>query len=634
MRNNIAKKREQKKLKREKLKNRHLKKTQHTPEKNLDSYKIVDDSIRNQIMSTWKLHGTELEAIMKGHEFPIYEKHLSTIKANSLEKNSTEVETRLKQVAEDIEEELRHIISSHSTPYWLILESRLKFSTSFTTNEGTVTLYRKTLRASIYKFGNDTVDDYNTDLREIRLKNIQHSDIISLYKIDRLAYALYMLSASLRNLWKGGIIYFQEGVHYFGFQHTPQTEEAIDWMDSREGTSSLLSRSGLFLELNLANILKKQAEKVFCPFPIYPHPNIDHKISFVEENPLKHYTKDILIPFPNFIIHPFDLHGVNECLKPYSNYFFTKFGFPSESFVQFLMILFYRQHLLMSKNPLTAYQIIMRGNIHTSNDVIVKDIVGFARDFNQQNIGHSFPEGENGNIIAQKILDSISLNIHCDKEKQEIDLVSRTHIPWISKYSHNRIIIDYRNLIWWLDDFIYECLISADESVVNNSADLFPTLIGAELLRQIPEIEILLPYNKTVTGNAKIKREIDLIFKVKNIVFVCECKARRQNEKKLIGEKNKIITGWTDAQKDLEQVTTLTEFISKNKTFISNKLVSGDLLVPLVLYPHVGWIPCKKEPYIILNSLPRLATPTELIHFLRSNTQLNNIEQDPLTLKL
>ena len=590
------------------------------------------DLIRVKIQEAWERSGPEISEIMKGYEIPLLNRYIHELQKNGRHTDTDEVQAALEKLFVTINSELEEIISKHSILWWYLVETRLPYFTSYTPNADTLSLYRLTLRLAILKYG--MTSNLDTDIVETQIvpADVSDQDVIDLYKVERLSYAAYMVTADLRNLWKGGMLRFIAGVVDYGWNHNPETAAAIDWMDIRgeEGANSLLYSSGIYMASNLQDIFKKGSND-HPPFPAFVIPNVDHQMKWAQLPAAKIFP--IANDFAsNCILLPLDFEALEASILFLSPFFEQKYGFSSRQLVQVLVLFAYRTHRMFEHQPQNVLQVSNRGYITVLNwENIVKDIVAFWSGFSVHSTKFREVAETDRENITRSVLERFSFKIIDKINKEAIDLISRSPVPWLIELGDEKVIVDYRNYVHALNYFIYESLLGASEQIGNNVRNAFPELCWNQVKDVFPDAKLLWPVNRELKGAAGKNRECDLAFQIEDLLVVCECKARRSNTKKLIGKREAMVNVWKDSLGDFDTVVSLTQFIAENRNEPSLSIpTSVHFIAPLVVYPNVPWVAHKREPYCIQGSIPRFITPQELRKLTRD--QLLSIINDPLTI--
>lgn len=596
-----------------------------------NNQKIYHDYVESMIKSAFALRSVELVHIEREYEYKFFDKHIHSLK--NLNPAVEEVEKALREQLSEVEFELKETISSHSILWWTILESRLPYLTNYSSNKATIGLSRLTLRIAILKYGLIQPDDIEYQETQVIPKDLSVDDIVSLLKIDKLAFIAYMTTADLRNLWKGGILRFEEGIKEYGWNHPEETKEAILWMDRRSETSgSNFFTTGIFVTLNLADIQKKISID-FPPWNLIALPNYNLKIQWKDLPYIKGFDDIPEIVAPNLLFLPLDFESIDSSIKPFSNFFSKAYGFTTTQIINVLILLAYRLKKVIDTNPSMILQVSKRGYIPIRNrDILIEDILHFWEIMAEESKVFSSTPKELRKNVVERILSKFVVNVSNQNRNLDFDILSRHPSPWLIEIENKTILMDLRNVAHALDDFFYNAIVNCDESTANEIRNLFPHLCWTEISQNSSRVKKMWNTNRVISVNG-VKRECDLSFIVDDVLFICECKARRTNFKKFVGEKGAMVNQWKDSIDDLNSVISLAEFILNNKNEQSINIPKKvNFIVPLIIYPDVTWIPQKKPPYLIGKRIPRFITPQELRKEIR--TDLKFFKRDELTLKL
>jgi hypothetical protein len=606
----------------------------------LEGAELIVDVIRYKINEHTFNDKALFKSIIEGYDLQFQKKHLDVVFKLDIANNRELIAKKLFDVFEEIESEIQRLLSKHSLHYWYLLESRIPHATTYSRDRGTIALYKRTMRAAILKYSNsDFSDVYINENEQILPKEIKKEDIADLYRVDRLSFSLYMATADLRNYWKGGKLKIEHGVGSHYWQHSKEIENCIDWMDKRSNSSdNAFHQSGIYMPFRLADFGKKEGA-FFSPFPIICMPSYDGEFKW-SMHPLykKYFSIENEEQFPaNYILFPFDFVQLEQSIRSFEPFFKKEFGFTVSDFIFILISVSYRFFRMAEVSGSHVAQLAMRGNVKVSNrNKLIIDLVEICIKLENDLDDFVLSSKVSKNELVTKVLDIFTFNPKEKGARAQVDLLSRRGLFWIIDTGDDGVILDLRNFTFALDDFFYNCLISASGKVQNRVTDSFPRISLDSILSSVEKAEFVWHANKELESADGQLRECDLAFKVQDILFVAECKARRSDSKKSSGRFYKMDTVWGQAKKDFhEQANTLALFIKANKSSLNIKIPEDvKFICPLVVYPNITWLASESRPYKFSNELPRMCTPEELIKVLRNDNMINSFRSDPWTLEV
>ena len=551
--------------------------------------------------------------------------------------NPKKIQEIIKNLQSNLLNELKRIISKHSLYFWNQIEARLPTYKRYSENEDTVQMTREVLRAAILKFGSCEMDDMvEVDGKEV-IPKLNGEGIEDLYKAECIAYSLYMTTADLRNLWKGGRLNIQLSESNFLFDHDSLSKEAIDWMDSRNRASagSLIPSSGIYVTNDLNTSMATELDTFNLSLNCFARPNINHKLKWKDYPNSKKMSFIPLKLATNYLLLPIVLSSFRESIKPLETYLINEYKFSSNDLVNFIIAFSRRTKIILKRCPPLAFRLLQTGYMTMKNkEVFIEDVAVFWSRFQGKNKLFE-PNCGNTREAVTNIVNTFTLDLSDRTQREQVDICLRRHLPWFYIYPNGIFMHDYRNMWNKLDSFFYDCICKTSEQSGNKARNLFPETVKNQLNIHASNVTFPWETNKKIKVSGKsgqrFERECDLAFIVSDILFLCECKSRRSSKNKLAGEHWVMSDQWNDSKNDLNQVESLTEFIiTSSKSLTVNIPDTVQYICPLVIYPSITWVKKKHSPYIIGDNLPRFCTPQELLTFIKLN-DFGSVRNDLMT---
>jgi len=577
---------------------------------------LIDDTISLFFRTTCAHRKDEIYQIIHPLEDTILDASLAKMKALTSDEIAKQFASIWLEYLSDIDFSIKSILEKKSALVWYMVESRLKPATAHTKNRVTVYLSRKSLRLFILKYGQPDLSGVSFHSDEVKIDELTEDLVLDIYKAERLAHCYYLATSELRMFWKGGPITLPDGIE-LNTDKDLATAEAIEWMDDRsENSHSFLSSSGGFatIEINYIQFAENsESKEFFIPYRLAAFPNVDHR------SPPIFWPGDAKISFVagscNYHFAAFDFGSLHRSIEPFNDFLVQTHGFSGTSFVQFLQLFAKRFNSALETGDSKMWlQIHQKGYVISKKSVLLDDIFWEWKNWSKQSKFYFF---EKESVLREKI-DKIFSTLSCSiKECKNIDPFSRSNIPSFLILEDDYILIDFRNMMFSIDEFILKVRILSNQKqpkAAQKFADNFPIVATTFLRKQVIGLETIWPPNHHLKKN---EFECDLNFVHSNVLFMCECKSRLTNIDKLIGKDFKMEDVWKDSLKDLDQVLRLCSYL---KDTLSRHRVPENIVyvVPLVIYPNVTWIKTKDNSNCIGGVFPRFTTPDELAFHLNS----------------
>lgn len=115
-----------------------------------------------------------------------------------------------------------------------------------------------------------------------------------------------------------------------------------------------------------------------------------------------------------------------------------------------------------------------------------------------------------------------------------------------------------------------------------------------------------------------LEREVDVAIRIKDTLFLFECRAFERPLDFLIGKPKTISVRTDDMNEKLSQVTTLVDFIKSNRVGDNYDFTWAKSIHGSVVSPYIEWIwSLDKHLWTEIPTFPRIMSPTEALEYLR-----------------
>lgn len=433
------------------------------------------------------------------------------------------------------------------------------------------------------------------------LTDFSENDMADIYHIEGLAYQYWYVAAKLRALGKGVPIYGTTSGDLRELR-TEELDQLIVSFDTRGEQASIKegfrSNVGTFVRSDLI----KLDNAIFCATLNVAHHNArDLSLTEISED----YT-------PNYLPFIFDAEAYLNSHSYLAPNFERKTGFGLLEFTQIAMtlskILFAAQHEgsdNIKSLGVHFYSKMQRAYMFygTSLENLKQDVVAKISTF--QSNGQM--RKSNAAQQVDRIIDFLTLN----EEKQKlVGLWSLGPRFSIIKFGEN-YYCDYSS---WLEIFknIFFGLKNYDRN--SQKGQQFEYTFGD--LAQANSFDVVMQSKKVRAKG--MEREIDVAIRVKDSLFLFECRAFERPLDFLIGKPKTISMRTKDLNEKLDQVTTLVSFIQSNKIGDNYDFMWAKSIHGLVVSPYTEWIwSMDKYLWTEIPTFPRIMSPTEALEYLR-----------------
>ncbi|PKR77563.1 hypothetical protein CEY16_06385 [Halalkalibacillus sediminis] len=542
-----------------------------------------------------------------------------------------------------LEDKMKSVISEKSTYYWLHLYRRIGPIASFR-NESSVTvwLYRNILETAFFKYGKSYTNSelvYGTAkkpidiskvasgnyLEAIRQANIGDflpknlygiflgefgiNELNEIYSLEALAFEYWYTTVCERRLNKGGTLHVQSDYLWVG--NDEETEKLMKIYDERGGTiDDLVSRTGSAL-----SNFKATSETVSF-LPKYNTQRISTKIfpsHVLFGLPLEIEDSLTQSPIPNFIWLPFDFLYYYTSHEFLENEFENTYNFTLKSFVYICYLVVSEaifKCIIQEEDSLKVHytlEMIKRSYKYISSiDNYTDELLVMSKN---ENFKKFIPAQ---NDISRNEIKSVLKELTLNRSNlSQINLKTMSPRPLLipNQMKGSNYIVDYSALLPIL--LSITDIIGADET---KKGHLFEEYVRNKISENSFNIWVSQKELKQKDGS---KKEIDVSFIYKNVLFICECKSNKMSLMYgTIGDKKSLDHRKMKMLKALKQVDVKATWLSKSKVGTNYEVPSEiDYIVPLVISPFTEYIWNYSDHLWLNHETPRILLPSEIIDF-------------------
>lgn len=554
-------------------------------------------------------------------------------------------------VLNELETDFKKIISKHSCFYWIHLFRRiapvLSPEIGHRADETTTMEVRDIAEQAIFKFGktNGKLDLIRSDIipfdrilggmlqkilngspsllefykhllatnRQLVVGDFRASDLADIYKIEGLAYQYWYIGAKLRASGKGVKVIVKNDAS-IEEHRTPEQNFLIENFDNRTQKSDL----GKGFTSNVGTL-------------IFQNKAVDDNILIFATLNIQRYPLSMFFPehtfeesfSPNYLPSYIKIDKYYESHKYLEKFFEKKHGFGLKEFCHASLLI---SKLLISWNSLEKidldqnghllyYHKYQRGYIYHSGELsgIKKELLDLlsseirTRTFSAEKTGEQL----------DKILDFLTLTA---QKQSYVSLWSsgprHVFIPF-----QNHFICDYS--AWFT---IFRTLFFGLKNYDPKSKkglefeDTFASMAitnGLDVVIKSKEIRL-----------EAQKREVDVGVRIKNHLYLLECKAAERPIDFAIGNPKSINSRTADFTSKIAQAKSLEEFVRQNKKGDNYDFSWAKKVTSIVVSPYIEWIWSKAEELWIPDHLdtPRILSAHEAIEFLMNRLDDKNRE--------
>ncbi len=544
-------------------------------------------------------------------------------------------ENILEKYLQRIDRRVKEILGQHQILYWFHVYRRLApFNTFQNRQIITVGLYRKTLEIAFLKYGrkswgNDMTfgkdakpeeimsgipyrenNDFQPGPQELYVTKFGLEDFVQLLNVEALAHEFYLSTALLRRVYKGGELYVESPTALY-VMHDNETEFLIENYDKRLSKVHFATMVGV--PFDLPSFSPERLPVVF--FPQYNIALIDYDravISQIELGKLSGLPKYI----PNFNLVPFDIRTFYESHKPVAPEIDRILGFSYEALMQFLTSLLLRLYLLMKDNFLAEYQIMQRGYIMNSN------ISSLVEDLHE---GTSYARkilNSKAEVSLEEIRKVVGYFTYTKTSCENLSLWTRGPEKLFISCKTNHYCVNYEAFNNILYSMFHGLGITED----------FKGMALEEFLRKkLSRISGIRPwkFHKELAYSDTEKKEIDYSFVLRDILFVCECRAVGRSVDFERGKRKALEFRKQKLQKALKESDDRVTWLSRHKNGRNYKIPgSVNIICPVVISPFVEYLWSKDSELWLADDVPRILTPEAMEEFIKSS-HIKEVYQRP-----
>lgn len=549
--------------------------------------------------------------------------------------------TALLAILTELENEFKKIISKHSCFYWMHLFRRiapvLSPAIGKRTDETTTMEVRDIAEQAIFKFGktkgkldllrsdtvpfnrilggmlhkllvgsNNVINIYKRLMitqRQLVIGDFRASDLADIYKIEGLAYQYWYVGAKLRASGKGVKVFATDdgGIEE---QRTSDQSFLIRNFDERANKSDL----GKGFTSNVGTLVFQGNE-------------VDDNILILAGLNIQRYPLSKFFPkhtfeegfSPNYLPGFIRVDKYYESHKYLEKFFEKKHGFGLKEFCHASLLI---SQLLVGWSSLKItdldedghllyYQKFQRGYLYHGGEIcdIKKDILNILGS--QSSVSNFSAK----RTIEQldKILEFLTLSA----QKQNFVSLWSSGPRYVFIPFQDHLICDYsawfaifRTLFFGLRNYD-----PASQKGIEFE-DAFASMAkskGLDVVIQSKEIRVGMQ-----------KREVDVGVRINNHLFLLECKAAERPIDFAIGNPKSINSRIKDFSDKISQVSSLEEFVIKNKQGDNYDFSWATEVTGIVVSPYTEWIWSRSEELWLSNDLdtPRILSAHEAIDFL------------------
>lgn len=554
-------------------------------------------------------------------------------------------------VMNELEAEFKKIISKHSCFYWIHLFRRIAPVLSPTigrrTDETTTMEVRDIAEQAIFKFGktNGKLDLIRSDIipfdkilggmlqkilngsrpllevykrilathRQLVVGDFRASDLANVYQIEGLAYQYWYIGAKLRASGKSVKITATNDGSIEEYR-THEQSFLIENFDNRTQKNDL----GMGFTSNVGTLIF-QDKDVDDNILMLATLNIErHRLStFFQEHTFEESFS------PNHIPGYIRIDKYYESHKYLEKFFEKKHGFGLKEFCHASLLI---SQLLIAWNSLKTtnldqdghllyYQKFQRGYLYHGGELgdIKKEILSLL----SSEIRISTFSAEKTEEQLDKILDFLTLTA----QKQSFVSLWSSGPRYVFIPFQDHFICDYsawftifRTLFFGLKNY---------DPTSKKGLEFEDTFASMAITNGL---DVVIK-SKGIRLGAQ-KREVDVGVRIKNHLYLLECKAAERPIDFAIGNPKSINSRSADFTEKIAQATSLEEFVKQNKKGDNYDFTWAAEVTGIVVSPYTEWIWSKAEELWIPDYLdtPRILSAHEAIEFLMS--RLDNKNRD------
>jgi len=545
----------------------------------------------------------------------------------------------LKTYLGTLESEIREIISKSSLAYWLHLYRRLAPGPiGEDRSPMTIGLTRALLESAIQKYakfepcnkigcsGDVPIEKVLSgllmskefDLERNLLRNAEnqlvltyftHTDLAEFYNLEKLAYEVWRVGATLRTIGKGAPFLVEDAPPDFGDDRSDELADLLEHYDNRKRELHIAATGAIFERFKDID----HTGHVFLP---------TYNLVGVSSDSLKGGLRkllkiDFVIPLQfNFLWVPFDLRGFRDVHIPLAPAFKDKFGVSLDAVLAVISSLCARALILWTTRTPDAF---LRHWQRAYEGPNLKTLI-------QNEIHYFLPAGlgilgiEKHQIDINEVNSAISFWELTTVKRGQIDLSYSGPHYVLLPFQNDRWFVDYA----WILRRLYDLFVGVSVSDQNYKGQALEKAVGR------PSSVLPTRRCKAFDGSEK---EIDCAYSVGNHLIVVECKAVGRSIAYDRGDPNAIAYRQKNVvERGLNEADEKAAWLAERPRGKNYDITSFEDVLPIAVSPFVEFIPSKESRYWISNDIPRVLTPSELKELLDKpeiiNIAMNRIRVD------
>jgi len=520
-----------------------------------------------------------------------------------------------------LESKMAEIISTQTPYFWFFLTQRLNLGhRNFDLSPLTMELYRRILKLAIVKYGGAQgipatwlPPDYDgrwwiTASDEARLpilpptpegwllpSVLPASSVLKGLLLERFAYDFWWTTALLRRVWKGELLRLDPGR---GVRPEPQGDSGflIDLYDERLKHSRPLSSFGAVWDPNASAVAVDEA--------------------FVLTSSIAHGAYRVPIPdglpiqgkfTPRYVPSLTPIEPYADLVARFREPLAKRFGLEPFALLTALVSLSLAQSVSYGQVPKRMLQLALRGYVPAVNRGALEEWIREMKPEAERRL--RFDPVADGDFAA-----AIEYLFYSDAAKETIDLWDRSGGRIFLEHGQDSVIVDYSSMISFLDELFDEIRRIDGEYGVYRGTDFEDYCLKQIESTNVPGVLVF--RNEELRARGTTIGEIDIGWRIDNVLILVECKARgiHRDVDKGVGEALAIRE--RDNLKSIAQIVKATRVLREE---FADRIPEGvNTLMPIVATPFPEYVPERSPLWLIHESTPRIMTPFEVIDVLKS----------------
>jgi hypothetical protein len=520
--------------------------------------------------------------------------------------------------SKSLEKRAKEIIEKYSIEYWLHLSRRIGIgSGGENKHHVTIITNRFYILALIQKYGlikrcGHVDDSKKIDISQvfngllmseeftIERQIIQNQpsqivftdfgpeNLIEYYKVEKLAYELWVCAAKLRAIGKGAIIVVDQNYEGF-FYEAPdeQLDKLIESYDSRL-SSNLASETGTVF----ANEIIDKDSEIFLPVINTNNISITYLKPILKEFLQIDHEGEAPV---NFLMVPFPIKKFIKTHLPFDNDFVTKYNISFTKIIATFSALCYRYFYMtvIEKCP-TFIKVTMRGYEGVSKKDEIINEINYFKSTICKTLEIEVPSKEE----IDKAFEFLEL-----RDQNSIDVFDLSTLKIFLKANEDYYFIDYTVIPTFLDHLF-------------NQIELNHYQFRGELLEKSTGIDTFLPTKPCKSINGE-KRQIDFSFRYEDYLILGECKVVSRKNSYFLGSYKAIkLREVKVVNKGLREADEKADWLIRNPVGTNYNIQAVKYILPIAISPFVEYIPSTDKWFWINDLLPRVLSLQEVKSFI------------------